>query len=132
MKITKDVRRTTKDLFQASFTDGRLDENKIRIIVKAVITGKSRHYVDLLKNYQRLIRLETEKRRAIVESATELDPATAQRVASGLKAKYGADLATEFRVNPSLIGGLRIRVGDDVYDGSVQGRLTRLEQELAA
>src|SRR5215210_1759924 len=132
MKITKDVRRTTKDLFQASFTDGRLDENKIRIIVQSVITGKSRHYVDLLKNYQRLIRLETEKRRAIVESATELDPATAQRVASGLKAKYGADLATEFRVNPSLIGGLRIRVGDDVYDGSVQGRLTRLEQELAA
>lgn len=131
MKVSKEVRRLTKELFQASFTDSRLDESKVRQIVQKIVSDKPRHYVDLLKNYHRLIRLETEKRRAIIESATQLDPATATRVANGLRAKYGSDLATEFRTNPGLIGGLRIRVGDDVYDGSVQGRLQRLEQELA-
>ncbi len=48
-----------------------------------------------------------------------------------LRSKYGDGLTTDFRVNPNLIGGLRIRVGSDVWDGSVRGRLDRLEQELA-
>jgi F-type H+-transporting ATPase subunit delta len=40
--------------------------------------------------------------------------------------KYGVDLAFEFRTNPELLGGLKIRVGNDVFDGSVKGRLDRL------
>jgi F-type H+-transporting ATPase subunit delta len=49
-----------------------------------------------------------------------------------LAVRYGAELVTEFRVNPDLIGGLRVKIGDDVWDGSVRGRLNRLEQELTA
>jgi F-type H+-transporting ATPase subunit delta len=48
-----------------------------------------------------------------------------------LRAKYGSDVSADFSVNPKLIGGLRIRIGDDVFDGSVRGRLARLEQGLA-
>ncbi len=122
----------TKELLQASFTDGRLDDNKVRGIAQQIIAAKPRHYVDLLKNYQRLIRLETEKHHAIIESATELNPETSGRVVEDLKAKYGGDLTTDFKINPALIGGLRIRIGSDVWDGSVQGRLQRLEQEFTA
>ncbi len=45
---------------------------------------------------------------------------------AGLAKQYGADLVVEYQVNPALLGGLRIRVGNDVLDGSVQGRLDRL------
>jgi len=48
-----------------------------------------------------------------------------------LKAKYGSDLATDFKINPDLLGGLRIKIGSDVWDGSVRNRLTRLGEELA-
>jgi F-type H+-transporting ATPase subunit delta len=78
-----------------------------------------------------LIRLELDKRHAVIESATELSPDTSEHVLRDLKTKYGEGLTTDFRVNPDLIGGLRIRVGSDVWDGSVQGRLDRLDQELA-
>ncbi|MFZ9938234.1 MAG: F0F1 ATP synthase subunit delta, partial [Luteolibacter sp.] len=61
-----------------------------------------------------------------VESAIELDAPTRQRVAAGLAAQYGADLRIEYRINPDLIGGLRMRVGNDVLDGSVKGRIDRL------
>ena len=61
-----------------------------------------------------------------VESAVELDPITRQRVFNDLARKYGNDLDVQYFVNPVLLGGLRIRVGDDVFDGSVQGRLDRL------
>ena len=131
MKLTKEIRRTTKELLHASFTDGKLDEAKVRGLVQQIVAGKPRHYLDILKNYQRLIRLEVEQRHALIESATTLDPGTSDRVASDLKNKYGSDLTTDFKVNPSLIGGLRIRIGSNVWDGSVQGRLQRLEQELA-
>jgi F-type H+-transporting ATPase subunit delta len=132
MKLTKEMRRTTKELFRSSFTNARLDEGKVRRIVQQIVATKPRHYVDLLKTYQRLIRLETEKHHAIIESATALDQGTSGRVLNDLKAKYGADLTTDFKINPDLLGGLRIRIGSDVWDGSVQGRLNRLGQDLAA
>jgi F-type H+-transporting ATPase subunit delta len=61
-----------------------------------------------------------------VESAVEIDDATRQRVLAGLARSYGTDLVVQYQINPALLGGLRIRVGNDVFDGSVQGRLTRL------
>ena len=51
-----------------------------------------------------------------------------ERVVSGLVAKYGDDLTFEYRVTPELLGGLKIRVGNDVFDGSVKGRLDRLAE----
>jgi F-type H+-transporting ATPase subunit delta len=131
MKLSKEVRKISKEMFQASFTGGQLDAEKARGFVAQIVAGKPRHYVDILKNYHRLIRLELDKRHAVIESATELSPDTSEHVLRDLKTKYGEGLTTDFRVNPDLIGGLRIRVGSDVWDGSVQGRLDRLDQELA-
>jgi len=131
MKLTKEVRKVSRELFQASFNGGQLDPQKVHGFVSQVVAGKPRHYVDILKNYRRLIRLELDKRHAIIESATPLSQETSEHVLRDLRGKYGEALTTDFRVNPDLIGGLRIRVGSDVWDGSVQGRLARLDQELA-
>ena len=46
----------------------------------------------------------------------------------GLVKRYGAGLNFTFRQNPALIGGMRIQVGSDVYDGSIQSRLAQLEE----
>jgi len=132
MKLSKEVRKVSKEMFRASFTGGQLDAEKVRGFVGQIVAGKPRHYVDILKNYHRLIRLELDKRHAVIESAAELSRDTSDRVLRDLKSKYGEGLTTDFRVNPDLIGGLRIRVGSDVWDGSVRGRLERLDQELAS
>ena len=131
MKLTKEVRKVTKELFQLSFTDGQLDPGKVNNVVTRIVAAKPRHYVDILKNYHRLIRLDLDKRHAVIESAAALSPETSERVLRDLKGKYGEGLTTDFRVNPELIGGLRIRVGSDVWDGSLRGRLDRLDEELA-
>ena len=89
-----------------------------------------RHFVEVLKNYKRLLRLELEKRQARVETASEVDSATTSALVANLKKKYGNDLTTDFVVNPKLLGGMRIRVGSDVWDGTVRNRLERLQQEL--
>ena len=59
-----------------------------------------------------------------------MDSTTSSELVTNLKKKYGSDLTAEFVVNPQLLGGMRIRVGNDVWDGSVRHRLERLEHEL--
>ena len=132
MKLSKEARKVSRQLFKASFIDGRLDETRVRAQVQAFVAGKPRHYLDILKNYHRLLRLEAGKHHAIVESAAELDWDTRWKIEQSLKAKHGADLTIDFKINTGLIGGLRVQIGNDVWNGSVQGRLDRLKAELAA
>lgn len=130
MKLDKDSRKLSKELFQASLTDGRLDGGKVGVVARQIIASKPRHYVGILKEYQRLVRLEVERHHAVIESAAPLEGGMADQLAANLRNKYGADLTTEFKVNPELLGGLRIKVGSDVFDGSVRERLHRLETQL--
>ena len=130
MKLNKEIRQVSRKMLQASFTDGQLDPGRISSLVDSLVTRKPRNYVDALKNYKRLLRLELEKRHATIETASEVDSAVRSEIEANLKSKYGNDLSTEFHVAPELLGGMRIRVGNDVWDGSVRNRLERLEHEV--
>jgi F-type H+-transporting ATPase subunit delta len=130
MKVSKDARNLSRRLLRLSFTAGRLDEAKVRSLVQSVLTEKPRHYLGALESFQHLLRLELSKRHATIESAAALDPATQTSILSRLRAKYGADINAEFVVNRDLIGGLRIKLGSDIWDGTVQNRLDRLAASL--
>jgi F-type H+-transporting ATPase subunit delta len=130
MKLDKDSRKLSKQLFSASFGDGRLDARRVAAIAREVAESKPRNALGILKEYHRLVRLEAQKHHAVIESAVELDDDMTKQLTSSLRAKYGKDLSTEFKVSPELLGGLRIKVGSDVIDGSVRERLHRLETEL--
>ena len=126
MKISKVAAATARRLFGLCQTDGRLDDAKLRTVITRLMESKPRDYHAILSALQKLTRLELERRKVTVESAVTLDEATRQRVMAGLANQYGPDLVAQYEVNPTLLGGLRIRVGNDVFDGSVQGRLERL------
>ena len=130
MKNNKEIRRLSRGMLRASFTDAQLDNGKISALVQSLVTKKPRHYLDVLQHYKRLLRLEIEKRHVRIESAMKLDAETAKQIVDRLKRKYGTDLTANFDVDPSLLGGVRVRVGDDVWDGTLRSRLQRLEQQL--
>ncbi|HMJ06214.1 MAG TPA: F0F1 ATP synthase subunit delta [Chthoniobacterales bacterium] len=130
MKINKETRQVSRQLLRSSFTDGQLDRGRVQKLVKTLIEQKPRNYVKILDAYKRLLRLEVEKRSATIETATEIEHDAASQLTQNLKRKYGTDLVTQFVVNPELLGGMRIRVGSDVWDSSVRNRLQRLQQQL--
>jgi len=130
MKLNKEIRRFSRAMLRASFTDGQLDRGKIGSLVQSLVSKRPRRYIDILQNYKRLLRLEIEKRHAIIESAAELNAQASSKVVQRLKQKYGDDLTTDFVVDPTLLGGMRVRVGSDVWDGSVRNRLIALQQQL--
>jgi F-type H+-transporting ATPase subunit delta len=131
MKLDKESRKLSKRLFQASFTNGAIDNSNVSVIAKKIVESRPRNAIGVLKEYQRLVRLEVEQHQALVESAVELDQATSGQLVANLKAKYGADLSTEFRVTPELLGGIRIKIGSDVFDSSIRERLSRLDAEVS-
>jgi len=117
-------------LLRASFTDGQLDRGKIASLVESLIAKRPHHFIPTLENYKRLLRLEIEKRHAKIESASQLSPQISSGVTAKLKQKYGDDLTTDFVVDPTLLGGMRVWVGSDVWDGTVRSRLERLQKQL--
>jgi F-type H+-transporting ATPase subunit delta len=130
MRTTKEARKTSRQLLKLSFTDGKLDEGKVNQVVQSVLTEKPRHYGEVLKDYQRLVRLEVAKRHAVVESATQLNSNLSNLLITKLKSRYGDDLTIEFKTNPTLLGGLRVKLADDVWDGSVRNRLRTFQEQI--
>jgi F-type H+-transporting ATPase subunit delta len=130
VKISKQARRDAKQLFRACRADGVLDEAKARQAVQQVIALKPRGYVAILSHFQRLLKLDLDRRTARVESAVPLAEPQQASIKANLARRYGSGLIFDFTQNPALLGGLRVQVGSDVFDGSVQARLADLEASL--
>ena len=130
MKISKQARRDAKALFNSSRVNGLLDDNKARQTVQMVLTQKPRGYLAIATHFARLVKLDLARRSARVDSAVPLSGPMQTTIKENLSRKYGAGLNISFVQNPELIGGMRVRVGSDAYDGSVQGRLNALAESF--
>ncbi len=69
---------------------------------------------------------------AIATSATPLESAEVSALTGRLEEMTGGRVELDLRVDPSLLGGLLVRVGDRLIDGSVRGRLERLRNQLVS
>ena len=130
MKGTKQSRRLAKQLFKSCQVDDRLNADRVRKAVRLLIEQKPRGYFGILQHLQRLVKLDEANRTARVESAVALGQAQQQDVRNSLNRLKGDDVTVEFATNPFLIGGMRVKIGDDVYDGSVKTRLTALSDNF--
>ena len=130
MKGNKQSRRDAKQLFKSCQVDGQLNEDRVRKTVALLIEKKPRGYFGILQELQRLVKLDVNSRSASVVSAVELTEEQKQSVRDSLGRMKGGDVAIEFVQNPDLIGGMRVKIGDDVYDGSMKTRLARLEEKF--
>jgi len=128
MKLSREARRQARELFAITIVNGRLDTSRLGSVFEEVAEKKPRNYMSILKELTRLVRLEVASHHAVIESATPLEPTRAREYEAGLKSRFG-ELTTEFRENPALIGGLRVQIGSDVWDGSIQARLEAIKQQ---
>ncbi len=128
MKTTRQIKREAKRLFRLCLVNGLLDEDRTRRVLQRVIDDKRRGGLVLLSQFQRLVKLDFARHTAEVESAIPLPADLRERIQVGLRRIYGPGISASFVHNPELIGGMRIKVGSDVYDGTVRARLAALER----
>jgi len=127
MKQTRKSSRDARHLFRLCLVNGLLDASLVRQVVQRVTESSYRNRFKVLSEFLRLAKLDRSRHTATVESATPLPPAMRARIQAGLSGVYGPGLNTSFLRNQALIGGMRIRVASDLYDGSVKARLAALE-----
>jgi F-type H+-transporting ATPase subunit delta len=130
MKVTKQARRDATKLFRLCLVNGLLDETRARQVVQQIVTTKPRGHLGTLGYFRRLVMLDRARHTAKVDTAFQLAADLQASVQASLVRVYGSGLTVSFAENPALIGGIRIHVGSDVYDGTVRGRLDALEQSF--
>lgn len=134
-------------VMERTIRDPRLDRESLAGLVLDIggdrLGGEARNFVRLLVDNDRLgvlpeiaqlyekLKAESERKtEAVVRTPYELDAEQTRRLAEVLKARLGRDVTIVSEIDPSLIGGLHIRAGDLVIDGSVSGKLQKLAHEL--
>ena len=131
MRISKSARREAKQLFRACGLNGDLEESRVRQVVVQVLAQKPRDYLPILTHFQRLVKLALEQRTVRVSTVVPLTSSQQTSLQAILSRRYGSGLDFEFSTSPALIGGLRVRVGSDVIDGSLQARLAALQDSFS-
>ena len=127
---TKKAMRDAKRLFRACLVQGALDDERARRAAENIAASGRRNCLAVLRCFKGMVKRYDQMHTALVESAAALPPELQTEVCGDLARLYGPRLNTSFALKPSLIGGMRIKVGNDVYDGSVQARLAALEKSL--
>lgn len=130
MKTIRQIKLDARHLFRLCLVDGSLDEGHVRQVLQSVLGTKRRGYLTLATQFGHLVRLERMRHTARIESATPLSADLEASVAASLAELYGPGISISFAVSPALIGGMRIKVASDVYDGSVKAGLAALERSF--
>jgi F-type H+-transporting ATPase subunit delta len=130
MRIPTRARRAARRLYQFCLVDGALDEARARLVVERVLGMHLGGSIAVLSHFHRLVRLDLASRHAVVESAAPVAPDVVSRLESAIAGVYGPATTTTVVENPALIGGMRIQVGSDVYDGSIRAALARLSDRF--
>jgi F-type H+-transporting ATPase subunit delta len=130
MKISKQAQRDARQLFRSCLVNGLLEDARARQVLALLMEKKPRGYLETLSRLHRLVKLEVARRSVRVENAVTTTPEQMADLQARLAKEYGPGLEIQYIINPALLGGLRIQVGSDLYDGSVKNRLDQLEQSF--
>jgi F-type H+-transporting ATPase subunit delta len=110
---------------------GKAAPQTVAIVRHLVAQPRGRRIGALLAEAARIVADEAGKSLAAVTSAGPIPAAQLERLQKGLSSLYGRPLSINLVVDPAVVGGLRIQVGDDVIDGSLSARINELRLQLA-
>jgi F-type H+-transporting ATPase subunit delta len=116
----------------AALLEGKATSWTLRLVTEAAQYPRGRSLEKSLDEYARLAAQQRERLVAVVRTATELSPAQRDRLAAALARIYSRDVHLNVVLDPRVIGGLSVRIADDVIDGTVAGRLETVRRRLGA
>lgn len=126
-----DMSRTAAD--RSSLLTGLLGDQVLpatsQLVAQAVASGRA-NVEKVLADYQRVAASAQDETLAVVRTATELDTKDLDRLAGALGKQYDTTVHLHVVVDPDLVGGLRIEIGDDRIDGTISGRIDDARRQL--
>lgn len=128
-KVTKTLK---SDLVGRALTAIGAPREFVLYLMAVVKRGRQNRFSEIAAAYGELVDLKLSRVRASVTLARKPDQALEQALVASLARTVGKEVLATFTVDPEILGGTVVRVGDKVYDGSVRRKLVRLKRQLLA
>jgi F-type H+-transporting ATPase subunit delta len=126
----KQTQQLARQFFKMSVVDGVISPDRVAGVLQYVEKHRPAASVALLKAYHRLVAAEVARGQAIVEHAGSINDSVLSGISAAMTQKYRRKVSSVARRNDALLAGLRVRVGDDVYESSVAGQLSTLANSV--
>lgn len=115
-----------RQFLKMSLVDGVLSSDRIAGVLQYVEKHRPAKSLAVLKVYQRLVAAEFARGRAVIEHAGAINDGLIVTIAAAMAERYGRPISAAARRDDQLLAGLRVRVGDDVFESSVSSQLATL------
>lgn len=129
MRVSRQSRQFARQLFSLSLDGGQVSPERVAGVLAHLARQPPRQPLAVLRRYHRLIATQLAKNRALVEHAGAVDDSVLRLIEAAFVRKYQRPITASARPNPDLIAGLRIRVGDDLYESSIVRQLAALSAQ---
>jgi F-type H+-transporting ATPase subunit delta len=110
--------------------EGKASPEAIRLVRQAAVSPRGRRFGRVLESYLAIAAMRREQLTATVTAAIALDDVQSQRLAKALSRIYNRVVQLNVVLDPSVVGGIRVQVGDEVVDGTILRRLQEAERGL--
>ena len=130
MKRDQKITKLAKKLVELSMDNGVVTESKVGEVLAGFQQVQHRHHLAVLKTFLNYLRREVALQTAVVSTPTGLSGDALNAIEVQFSKLYNRPVNVVTQPDTSLIAGVRVRVGDDVYDASVAGRLQRLAESV--
>ena len=122
----KQIQQLARQFYKLSFANGVITSEQVAGVLEYIEKHRPAHAGAVLKAYYRLVAAEVARGQAVVEHAGPIQASALNSIAAALSRKYGRPVTAVDKQNDSLLAGLRVRIGDDLYESSVAGQLADL------
>lgn len=129
MKNRKQIKSIVNQAIKASFKDGQLIEKNAFRFVKLFSAQSSIEAIKLLSEYLKRVKSVSSFTTMVVESVVPLSKKQKNAVKRKFSSKFNIT-NSQFKINPQILGGLKIRVGDHIYDDSIQTRIYQVKETI--
>ena len=124
------ITNLAKKLLELSKDSGVVTESKVGEVLAGLQQVQHRHHLTVLKTFLNYLRREVALQTAVVSTPTKLSDDALKAIEVQFSKLYNRPVSAVTQRDTNLIAGVRVRVGDDVYDASVAGRLQRLAESV--
>lgn len=126
MSGRKKIHALARQLFHLSFEQDRLTPERVAGVLAWVEKHRPPGATAILRAYKRHVAAELARHQAVIEFAGDVSPEIFREVAAAMTQRYGRAIEALPVARPSLVAGLRVRVGDDIFENAIATKLDAL------
>lgn len=129
MKQSKKLLKLAQTAVIGSFVEGRLREEKVLSFINSFKTLPRKDAITVLMEYQKGVKRELDQTTMVIETASPLSDVQVKSLTNALRSDFQINVVKTL-INPVVLGGLKIRIGDTIFDDSLANRIEQLREEI--